>query len=188
MSRFHLLTSCLTITVAILLTGLENSATAQVKSFKISGGGVADYLPLPGIPPAFHFAVGNATHLGKHYGEGKFRTDTFNADNGSGTFSSSEPFVFTAADGSDLAFHYGRVDFGADGPGIFQLFPAGGNKVFAVFVAEFKPVAALCTGRFKNVVDGSFVMTAMTEAFVPGDLSIGYTWGGKGTIEFNKGK
>jgi hypothetical protein len=64
--------------------------------------------------------------------------------------------------------------------------------VRAVFIAEFNPIPELCTGRFRNVVDGSLIMIATTEPF---PLQIGangysppfnYTWEGEGWLEFAK--
>ena len=46
----------------------------------------------------------------------------------------------------------------ADQPGTFQVYPAGVGKVYVVFVAEFNQIPSQCTGRFRNVVDGSFLM------------------------------
>ncbi len=186
MLRFRISVCSLFFVAAVALSGMDNVATGQIKPFKISGGGIAEYLPFPGDDPAFHFAVGTATHLGKYHGMGRIRTETFDPNTFSGTFSSAEPFVFTAANGDDLAFDYGRDDLNATGPGTFQLFPAGGNKVVAIFVSEFNPNLKLCTGRFKRVIAGSFVMIATTEPFVPGNRNIAYTWEGKGSIEFKK--
>jgi len=97
--------------------------------------------------------------------------------------------VFTGADGDKLAFHYGRTDFGAGGPGVVTLYDAGGGEVVAVWVAEFTPVAAASTGRYKRVVGGSFVMTAVTEPFVLGSGDpVAYAWAGDGWIEFERGR
>src|SRR5207247_4733975 len=57
--------------VVVSFTLACGQADAQVEPFKVTGGGTVDYIPFPGDPPAFHFAVGTATHLGKYYGEGK---------------------------------------------------------------------------------------------------------------------
>ena len=52
-------------------------ADAQTKPFKISGQGVGPTgLPLPGQTPRSHWIVGEATELGRHYGEGTVRTDS----------------------------------------------------------------------------------------------------------------
>jgi hypothetical protein len=173
--------------LVVVLAG-SRTAEAQVKPFKITGGGVADYVPLPGDPPAFHYAVGQATGLGRYYGEGKVRVDAITSPT-TGEFSSAVPFVFTGANGDKLAFHYGRTDFGAEGPGVVTLHDAGGGEVIAVWVAEFTPVAAASTGRFKKVIGGSVIVTAVTEPFVLGsDDPVPYVWSGEGTLEFRRGK
>jgi hypothetical protein len=70
---------------------------------------------------------------------------------------------------------------------------AGGGNVTVVFVAEFNPIPAECTGKFKDVIAGSFLMVAVTD---PAPLEINgdgftppfdYTWEGDGWIEFGKG-
>jgi hypothetical protein len=62
-------------------------------------------------------------------------------------------------------------------------------RLGAVWTAEFTPVPSESTGRFAKVVGGSFIMVATTEPFVFGpDDPVAYTWEGKGTIEFKKGK
>jgi hypothetical protein len=40
-------------------------AQAQVKPFQISGGGLADYIPVTVGDPVYHFARGQATELGQ---------------------------------------------------------------------------------------------------------------------------
>src|SRR5207302_2245250 len=114
-----------------------------------------------------HFAVGEATELGKYYGEGAVRLDRFTGP-ATAQFSSAIPFVFTAANGDQLAFTYGDTDNGAKQPGEVTLFPLAGGTVRAVFVAEFNPVISMCTGRFSKVTGGSFIMVAVTEPFVFG--------------------
>jgi hypothetical protein len=169
---------------ALLVASAETSA--QVKPFKMSGAGVVDYIPLPGDEPALHWAIGKATHLGKYYCEGFVRTDILTSPT-TANFSSAEPCVFTAANGDKLAFHYGREDYGAQGPGVVELFDAGDGKVFTIWVAEFNPVPELCTGKFSKVIGGSFIMVAITDPFVLGaDEPVAYTWSGKGSIEFKK--
>ena len=60
--------------------------------------------------------------------------------------------------------------------------------------AEFNPVPARCTGKFKNVVAGSLTMLAVTDPF---PLTIGadgfsppfdYEWQGDGWLQFKRGK
>ncbi|WP_165228574.1 hypothetical protein [Aquisphaera insulae] len=158
-----------------------------VKPFKVVGGGIADYLPLvPGVPSG-HFAVGQATELGRYYGEGAFQVLGFNPD-GTANFDSAVPFVFTAANGDRLVFTYGDTSNGAAAPGKVTLYPVRGGLFVAVFVAEFNPVPALCTGRFAKVIGGSFIMTAVTEPFVLGAMDpVGYGWAGEGTLVYKKG-
>lgn len=188
MTRIRLITVFLLCTGAFALSGFDNAIQAQVKPFKIKGAGIANYLPLPGDNPQAHFATGNASFLGNYFGQGMLQTDMFTSPN-TAAFSSAVPFVFTAANGDDLAFNYGRVDAGAAVPGKVTLFPAEGGLVVAVFVAEFNPALELCTGRFKKVVGGSFMMTAISEPFLFGGKDpVGYSWEGEGSLEFRKGK
>jgi hypothetical protein len=100
--------------------------------------------------------------------------------------------VFVAANGDQLAFTYGDRSNGAEQVGQFQLFDAGGGDVTVTFIAEFNPIPELCTGRFKNVIDGSFIMVAVTQPFAlqldENGFSppFNYTWEGEGWIEFGK--
>src|SRR5213594_4280300 len=76
------------------------TAHAQVKPFKIKGGGVAPLgLPLPGQDPRPHSSVGEANFLGRYTGIGTVQTDTavFDPTTGSftGEFGSGSPYVFT---------------------------------------------------------------------------------------------
>jgi hypothetical protein len=88
------------------------AAHAQVKPFKITGAGIGPHgLPLPGQPPRPHWAIGDATHLGRYYGEGSVQTLTASPDGEggfTGTFQSGVPFMFVAANGDVLACDYGR--------------------------------------------------------------------------------
>ena len=168
---------------------LASGASAQVKPFKVTGAGIApEGAPfIPGQPKP-HWAVGQATELGRYYGEGQVVLDRFTGPT-TAEFSSAVPFVFVAANGDRLAFTYGDPDNGAEGPGEVTLFPQPDGTVVAVFVAEFNPVPELSTGRFASVIDGSFVMVAVTEPFVLGSSDpAGYTWSGEGWIEFQKGR
>lgn len=155
--------------VVSTLSLLTYDAEAQVKPFKINGEGVAPLgLPLPGQDARPHTIVGNATHLGRHCGEGSVQTDTavFHLDGRiTGQFGSGERFVFTAANGDILSCEYGRTEFGASTPGTFELIPVGPPGVYtANFIAEFVPLSAACTGKFAGV-SGSWVMYAATEPF-----------------------
>lgn len=165
---------------ALALLLAAGQAGAQTKPFKVTGGGIAARgLPLTPHTPAPHWAVGQATELGRYYGSGFFQVDAFTGPL-TGDFSSAVPFVFTAANGDDLAFDYA---------GTVELFPVAGGEFVAVFVATFTPVTDLCTGRFAKVTGANFVMTAITEPFVLGSTSpTGYVWSGEGTLTFNPGK
>ena len=182
--------------VVATLSMLSYDAQAQLKPFKISGKGVAPLgLPLPGDPdgPRPHTIVGTATHLGKHNGAGSIKTDINNFvvhGDGSitGEFGSGAPFVFTGANGDILSCNYGRTDLGASTPGTFTLIPVGDGLYMAFFIAEFVPISADCTGKFKGVT-GSWVMYAATEPFALGTSSAcEYSWEGSGELTFQKGK
>ena len=177
------------------------SAPAQaqvVKPFKITGEGVGPTgLPLPGQAPRPHWIVGEATYLGRHYGEGTVRTDSavFDPDTGTivGQFGSGSPFVFVAANGDRLVTWYGRTDHGASQPGSFVLTIVGVTDqgaliVRAAFIAEFVPVPGESTGRFAGVT-GSWIMYAYSEPFVLGsDDPAVYRWHGEGSLAFREGK
>jgi hypothetical protein len=173
--------------VAVL--ALAPGASAQVKPFKVTGSGLApDGVAFLVGDPRPHWAVGQATELGRYYGEGQVVLDRFTGP-ATAEFSSAVPFVFVAPNGDKLAFTYGDTDNGAEQPGQVALFPRPGGRFVAVFVAEFNPVPELCTGRFASVIDGSFIMTAVTDPFVLGSSDpAGYSWSGEGWIEFKKGK
>jgi hypothetical protein len=137
-----------------------------------------------------HSATGNATHLGKYSGNGTFNSLSFDPVAGSGTFHGV--FTFVAANGDKLACTYGETGNGAEQAGVYQVVPVDDGKVIVVFLAEFNPVPSACTGKFKDVVDGSFLMLAVTEPFV---LSLDeqfrsppfhYDWVGAGWLEFKK--
>src|SRR5437868_2174793 len=120
-------------------------------AFKISGEGAGlTGLPLPGQPARSHQTVGHATHLGRYTADGTVQTDsaTFDPSIGPaggfvGEFGSGTPYVFTAADGSQLSTWYGRTDHGAQNPGTFTLTILGpgvgglGVTVQAAWIAEF---------------------------------------------------
>ncbi|MGE3821381.1 MAG: hypothetical protein AB7I30_18375, partial [Isosphaeraceae bacterium] len=104
---------------------VDTPAIAQVvKPFKIRGAGIGpEGLPLPGQPARSHWIVGNATHLGRHTGEGTVQTLSAGFDPSSGKivgrFSSGRPFVFAGANGDKLVCDYG--DQGHGEPGDFEL-------------------------------------------------------------------
>jgi hypothetical protein len=167
-----------------------NLAEAQTKPFKISGGGIApDGFPLPG-GHAPHWAVGEGTFLGRYNGQGAVQNDSVeflpNGD-ATGTFESYGPYVFTGANGDQLAVYYGNPDYGPQGTYdlVYLGGPAGlGGTYMAFFVAEFVPYDPDCTGKFKGV-SGGWTMYATTEPFVLGATDpIAYEWQGKGSLTF----
>jgi hypothetical protein len=183
----------LVVGTALAVVGLtEAPARAQVEPFRVSGGG-----PAPEGASVFgfdspHSATGQATHLGKYAGDGVFKSLSFDPLTGAGTFRGT--FTFAAKNGDKLVCTYGDTTNGAEQAGTYQVFPAAGGKVFVKFVAEFNPVKGQCTGRLRNVVDGSFVMIAVSEPF---ELSLDaegftppfrYTWEGSGWLEFERGR
>jgi len=180
------------ITASLLVLALgQCQAQAQVKPFKITGGG---FVPgglslIPGVP-AFHDATGQATELGAHSGEGWFTLLGFTGPL-TAEFSSAPDFVFTAANGDKLAFTYGDVGNGAKQPGEVTLYPVGDGSFIAVFIAEFNPVPAASTGRFAKVTGGSFTMVATSEPFfllATETTPFAYSWQGDGSLTFRKGK
>jgi hypothetical protein len=188
-ARLHLVAVRLIALAAILALACPR-AQAQDKPFKVKGGGLApDGISLIPFTPVPHSAVGEATELGEYSGEGMFQLLDFTGPL-SAEFSSAPNFVFTAANGDQLAFTYGVTSNGAAQPGEVTLFPESDGSFTAVFVAEFNPDLANCTGRFANVIGGSFTMVAVSEPFfIVGDTTtpFAYTWEGEGAIEFSKG-
>jgi hypothetical protein len=178
--------ACLAV-CALALALAPSQAQAQVKPFKITGAGIVDYVPLVPNVPVYHFAIGEATELGRYYGAGEVQLLEFTSAT-TANFDSAVPFVFVAANGDQLACTYGDTTNGAAEPGQVTLYPAPVGLFVAVWVAEFNPVPALCTGRFASVTGGSFIMVATTDPFVLGALDpVGYSWRGKGSLTFSKG-
>ncbi len=168
------------------------AAPAQVKPFKVTGGGTApEGLPLfNGGPPASHNATGTATHLGKYSGdEGMFTLLSFDFETLTGTFGGS--FVFVAANGDRLKCNYRR---NSEIPGTGTFFVSGfteDGEIIVTFIQEFTPVPSESTGKFAQVTGGSFIMIATTDPF-PLEIIDGYTqpfsytWKGEGKLEFAK--
>jgi hypothetical protein len=172
--------------VAVLT--LSCKAEAQVKPFKVTGGGsLPEGISIFGFDSP-HSATGNATLLGKYSGNGIGNALSFDPETLSGTFAGS--FVFVAANGDRLAMSYGNPNNGAAQVGTFELVDAGGGKVKAVFLAEFNPIPEMCTGRFADVVNGSLIMLAVSDPFALVIDAEGYsppfnyTWRGQGWLEF----
>jgi len=180
---------------ALLLALSQGLVQAQVvKPFKISGGGPspAGISLIPGVT-AFHYATGHATDLDEYSCVGMFTLlPLAPPPPGANAWFSSAPYCFfTAKDGDVLACTYGDVNNGAAEPGKVKLSPTEDGRLTAVFVAEFNPVPALCTGRFAKVTAGSWIMTAKSSPFsVVGTQTtpFTYTWEGEGALEFRNGK
>jgi hypothetical protein len=179
---------------AVMLTLECHKAQAQVKPFKITGGGIAPLgLPVPGQDPRSHSSTGNATYLGRYTGDGTIETDSaaFDPSTGqiTGEFGSGSPYVFTGANGDKLVCYYGRTDFGASEPGAFELTivdvtPDGFLVVEALFIAEFVVQPDECTGKFAGTT-GSWIMYASTGPFILGSEDpIAYSWEGTGKLKF----
>lgn len=177
---------------------LSSAALAQApRPFRISGGGAAPngLQTVPGTENARpHWAIGQATHLGRHIGSGTLKLDTVepvfvgNQLVGfQGKFGSARPFVFNAANGDKLVTYYGNTDFGAKEAGTYEITilgatPAGELIVSASFVAEFVIQPKESTGRFKGAT-GSWIMDACTSPFILGSPDpLPYYWQGQGTI------
>ena len=192
MFRSFLPMSVLRMTASAVVLALAcSTANAQVEPIKVTGGGPAPegFSPLPGADSP-HSATGIATHLGKYSGKGVATVASFDFATGAGTFHGR--YTFVTPSGDELAVTYGNTDNGAAQVGTFQLLPAGDGMVYAVFVAEFNPILAECTGRFQNVIAGSFIMVATTEPF-PLELNedgftmpFNYSWEGSVWLEFRR--
>ena len=184
--RCNSVVSSLVIALALIVLVSSQAQAQVVKPFKINGEGTADYIPVVPFVPVHHNATGEATELGHYHGNGFYQLLGFTGPT-SGIFDSAVPFIFVAANGDELAFTYGDMTNGAAEAGQVSLYPAGKGLVFAVWVAEFNPVPALCTGRFANVITGSFIMIAVSDPFVLGGSDpVDYSWSGQGTITYSK--
>jgi hypothetical protein len=189
-SRWNVGAPSLVALFAVLVVACS-PAQAQVKPFKIYGEGIATQgLPLPGQPARPHWIVGNATDLGLHHGAGTVATDSADFHpNGmvTGEFGSGSPFVFENLHHEKLVCEYGRVEFGASTPGTFTLVPIpqlGPGAFVAIFVAEFIPVPAASTGKFKGVT-GGWNMIAVTAPFILGASDpVLYWWVGDGSLTY----
>ncbi len=185
---FHRSSLARALAVAIVFAA-TSLAAAQPKPFSVIGAGLVEYVPLPGdLYHPKHFAIGTATTLGTYYGEGRVQTDRFTGPT-TGEFHSAVPFVFGNLKGDRLACTYGDVANGAAQPGQVEIFPQDDGRFIAVWLAEFVPVPALCTGKFKGV-KGSFMMLAVSEPFVVGDTTtpVAYAWIGSGRFTYAKPK
>ncbi len=176
---------------ALIFTLGQTEAKAQQKPFAITGVGYApDGINLTPGTPGPHWAVGTATELGAYYGAGFFQLLEYTGPT-TAEFSSAPDFVFTAANGDELAVTYGVVSNGASEPGQLTLYPQSDGSFIALFVAEFNPIPALCTGRFANITGGSFLMIAVSEPFYFLETTttpFAYAWAGEGSLIYGKGK
>ncbi len=194
-ARWNVIFPSLAAVLTTLVVASPPARAQVVKPFKITGEGVGpEGLPLPGQPPRPHWIIGNATHLGRHYGEGTVQTDSANVEPDgriTGEFGSGSPFVFTAANGDTLTCVYGRELFGASQEGTFELIPLpdlGPGIYMAYWIAEFVPQPELCTGKFAGI-SGKWVMYAVSEPFLLGSSApVGYSWEGEGKLTFRQGK
>ncbi len=172
---------------------MTTTAQAQVKPFAIVGGGGGDDgISVVGVPTGFDSA-GLATHLGRYSSDnGVFQALSVDFATGAGTFRGS--ITFEAANGDQLACTFGDTSNGAAQPGQFQIVPLEDGLVQVVFLAEFNPDVSKCTGRFAKVVDGSFLMLAVSTPFplIIDELGFtppfDYSWVGTGSLEFRNGK
>jgi hypothetical protein len=175
------------IALAMLVTIVCARAEAQVKPLKITGGGNAPQgISLIPLTPAPHDATGVATELGAYSGAGFFQVLNFTGPL-TAQFSSAPDFVFVAANGDKLAMTYGVVGNGARQPGQVALTPNADGSFTAVFVAEFNPELAKCTGRFAKVNAGSLIMIAVSSPFFivgANTTPFTYTWQGEGQLVY----
>ena len=176
-------------TAAVVLAVACQTANAQVKPFKVRGGGPAPEGLSPFGADSPHSATGQATHLGRYSGNGVANVLLVRPLHG-------------AARSTGPTRSWRRTETGWPSP---MATPTTGPSRWAsssgrhrrgqsltVFVAEFNPIPAPAPGGFKDVIDGSFIMVATTEPF---DLELDedgftppfdYTWEGEGWIEFRK--
>jgi hypothetical protein len=187
-SRCTTVVSSLVMLLVALVLASSQAQGQVVKPFKVVGAGTADYVPVVPLVPVPHTASGEGTELGRYQGAGEVQLLGFTGPT-TANFDSGVPFVFVAANGDKLACTYGDTTNGAAEPGQVTLYPTPEGLVVAVWVAEFNPVLAQCTGRFAKLIGGSFIMVAVTEPFVLGAFDpVGYVWAGEGTLTFKKGK
>lgn len=172
-------------------------AQAQTKPFKITGAGVGPTgLPLPGQDSRYHWAIGQATHMGRCRGEGFVQTisaDFSQFPNSiSGQFGSDGLFVFTGANGDQLACKYGDQGGGELGSYVLTVVGVSENMlpiVEALWLADFVVQPDESTGKFAGVT-GSWVMVARSDPFeLTATDPVGFSWEGDGSLSFpQKGK
>ena len=171
----------------------KNGSGNVVVPFRINGGGSAPTgLPLgPNLPPGPHSATGTATGLGRYAGGGELTLGTLEISETTGAVTGTfqGTFVFTAANGDELAVVYGE---GFSGILTGQLSADGASVVDVKFDAFFSPDPANSSGRFAKVVGGGWQMIANADSVslqsdVPDYTApFDYTWSGTGTLEYAK--
>jgi hypothetical protein len=81
----------------------------------------------------------------------------------------------------------GVTSNGAQQPGQATLTLNADGSFTAVFVAEFNPDLANCTGRFAKLTSGSLIMVAVSDPFFilgASTTPFNYTWQGSGTLTY----
>jgi hypothetical protein len=193
-TMFHTVRNAVIVRLGALAIGLtlaRHRAEAQVESFAVTSDGHAPMgLSIFGADSP-HSATGRATHMRRYSGDGVANALSFDPATGSGTFKGR--FVFVAGNGDRLACTYGDTSNGAKEVGTFQVYDAGYGNIVVAFIAEFNPIPSECTGRFQDVIYGSFLMLALTDPF-PLQIDqngftppFDYTWEGEGWLEFGEG-
>lgn len=199
--RFVKLFAMLFVTGMFVSLTASQQAVAQTVPFLIVGSGdIPEGLSLIPGESRPHTSVGYATSVGFHRGQGSVQIIDFLSQT-TAAFKSGTPYKFTSILNrrDTLACNYGTVDAtpGASEPGSVTLYPVDPeNGIFyAIFIAEFTPALAECTGKFSRLRDGNFLMYARTEPFqvvgadavaVPSDADgiIQYSWIGVGSLRF----
>jgi hypothetical protein len=141
------------IALGALLTLACPRAEAQiVKPFKVTGAGIAPKgLSLVPGSPTPHWAVGQATGLGKYYSAGAFTLLKFTSPT-TADFASLVPCVFVAANGDKLACTYGDTTNGAKQVGKATLTVVGFTEPFTCIPVGAKSATAgtTCTATARS--------------------------------------
>jgi hypothetical protein len=140
--------------------------------FEVYGKGAGPQgLPLFPGGMAPHDSAGVISLLGdftgKYSGNGMFTNLGFTSPV-TGLFQGM--FDFVAHNGDQLPCNYGTAT-----PGTFSIYPADNGLVIVQFIAIFTPITSQTTGRFSNILDGSFTMIATSDPFDPTPNAQGYT-------------
>jgi hypothetical protein len=170
----------------------RDSASQKARPFRLKGIGFgSEGLPLAPDTTSNFSSTGTATGLGRYTGEGSFtlRSIDFSDPAGAVTGTFEGDFVFTAANGDQLA-----VTFGDGGSGVFTA-QASADMSFLTdvkFDAFFSPDQVDSNGRFAKVVGGGWRMIAKTDFISISNPASGVTdpfefsWSGDGTLDFAK--